>query len=485
MPGSGNAYRTLLRLPKDPPTLPKQDGSGGTFNFQLRPAFWFGMALCDTQSFPNPGASCTPDSDTNIFTSTDVNDPHYIGKHPGAAFMELQFYPPGWVPQFNWVSCDPTKWCAALTIDSLPETPTQFNNDACLNVVGEEPVNFAYVTKSGKPDQPPNPVSVVSPGFGTPNPATDLFMNAGDLLHLDLFDTADGLHINIADITTGEAGSMIASKHNGFGQIKFDPKGNGCTVIPYNFHPMYSTSSTRTRVPWAAHSYNVAFSDEIGHFENCRKINATDRSCASSGDDKPDAFGDDAGCFFANEALRVHINGCTGLDDDFDGVSYQHTWPGSLANQSEDRRRNPEPVLFTSPRFWPDSKAPAGETRNYSRVAFETDLPAIEFATNPPCDRSTGANCTNPPQGANFYPIFTTRNVVGQCIWQLGGANIPGTDQTFGGTATAEYGSLLRLTYPGTNGTVRAFNDYRQILDNNPCQTQNLNTLSTQDLPGN
>jgi hypothetical protein len=40
-----------------------------------------------------------------------------------------------------------------------------------------------------------------------------------------------------------------------------------CIQTPYAFHPMYATSSEHTRVPGAAHSYNVAFSDEIGHFE--------------------------------------------------------------------------------------------------------------------------------------------------------------------------------------------------------------------------
>ena len=55
--GAGNDNTYTLRLPTDPPTLPRQDGSGGTFNFQLRPAFWFGMALCDDQSAPNPGGS--------------------------------------------------------------------------------------------------------------------------------------------------------------------------------------------------------------------------------------------------------------------------------------------------------------------------------------------------------------------------------------------------------------------------------------------
>ena len=48
-PGSGNNQVYRLRLPKDPPLQPKQNGRGGTWNFQLHPAFWFGMAVCDDQ----------------------------------------------------------------------------------------------------------------------------------------------------------------------------------------------------------------------------------------------------------------------------------------------------------------------------------------------------------------------------------------------------------------------------------------------------
>ena len=96
VPGSGNTSTYFLRLPEDPPTLPKQDGTGGTFNFQLHPAFWVGMALCDDQSSPNPGGSaispnipCTPDSDRNIFDNSNPKKKDYIGKHPGTAFMEM------------------------------------------------------------------------------------------------------------------------------------------------------------------------------------------------------------------------------------------------------------------------------------------------------------------------------------------------------------------------------------------------------------
>src|SRR5215469_5188610 len=51
--GAGNSNLYQLTLPSDPPTAPSQDGTGGTWNFQLHPTFWFGMAMCDDQSAPN------------------------------------------------------------------------------------------------------------------------------------------------------------------------------------------------------------------------------------------------------------------------------------------------------------------------------------------------------------------------------------------------------------------------------------------------
>ncbi len=101
--------------------------------------------------------TCTPDSDTNIKDGTDPAAPDYIGKHAGTAFMEMQFYPPGWVSWPAGVSCDATKWCAALNIDSLSEdlNTGTVNNDDCLNRAGLEPVSFAFITKSGVPHASP------------------------------------------------------------------------------------------------------------------------------------------------------------------------------------------------------------------------------------------------------------------------------------------------------------------------------------------
>src|SRR5512132_478235 len=48
-PGAGTNQNYRLVVPQDPPVLPRQGGTGGTFNFQDRIAFWCGMDLCDNQ----------------------------------------------------------------------------------------------------------------------------------------------------------------------------------------------------------------------------------------------------------------------------------------------------------------------------------------------------------------------------------------------------------------------------------------------------
>jgi hypothetical protein len=462
-PGSGNESNYRVIVPTDPPTLPTQDGTGGTFNFQDRIAFWFGMALCDNQSAPEfTHAPCTANSDTNIFDSGDPTAADYIGRHPGTAFLELQFYPPGWVPFEEAISCDATKWCAAMAIFSFNRDQNRLidNNADCLNRVGIEPANFAFITLSGEPDSPPAPLDLTGESF-EPDPSTDLFMNAGDMLDIAIHDSPDGLVTAIHDLTSGQSGSMTASVDNGFAQVNFEPNAATCSQSPYAFRPMYATSSEHTRVPWAAHSYNVAFSDEIGHFEYCDRANPHGK-CVNPGvgEDKKD--GDDVACFNPDESLLVEIGGCIATDNDFDGVSYQPNWPG--ATLTTDPSKVPASVLFSSATF--------GGGQNFDRIGFEADLPRIEAADfGGICNRSTGANCVNPPPGSNFYPIYTTRAdpTVG-CLWQLGGANIPGTTNTFGGNSTAEFGPLLFLDYPGpVFSPIHRTNDFRHVLGSNPC----------------
>jgi hypothetical protein len=458
-PGSGYNQTYKLTIPSDPPTQPSQDGTGGTFNFQHRIAFWFGLALCDDQSGPNPGGSdlagpdtpCTPDSDTNIYDGTQLTDPDYIGKHPGTAFMELQFYPPSWVQWPPGVSCDASKWCAALAIFQLNQNQNTgvANNADCLGSVSIEPANFAFITRKGTPIGPPGPLDLTTASFD-PSASKVLMMQPGDQVKVEVRDTAAGLQTTLNDLTSGQSGSMTASVANGFAAVNYEPSASSCSETPHAWHPAYATSSEHTRVPWAAHGYNVAFSDEIGHFDYCSSVEEQGGSCTQPGSDPFDT----TLCFAPPfqppvQAIKVKIGGCIDTDVDFDGTSYQPTWPGATANMSA--AVTPSPVRFTSPLF--------NGTQNYSRVAFEADLPRIEIASFSPnnnCNRTTGAGCVNPPNGANFYPFYTTADVGGQCVWQLGGGHIQGTTNTFGGTSTAAFGPLIFFTYPTPAGPKHA-----------------------------
>jgi hypothetical protein len=480
--GSGNDNSYRLRLPNDPPVAPRQDGSGGTDSFQLHPAFWFGMAMCDNQSAPNPGhpgtsrtstRTCTPNSDSNIYNASDPSAPRYMGYHPGTAFMEMQFYPPGWVPWPAGNSCTAHQWCAALNIDSLSEnmlTGTTNNND-CLNQAGIEPVNFAFITKNGHSTAPANPLS---PDRFTPTPA-DFLMGSGDTLRVHMHDTSNGFNVVINDKTTGTKGKMTASTANGFGHVNFDPAAHKCTVNHSAFHPAYNTSSPKTRVPWAAHSYNVAYSDEIGHFEYCGKVNLSDLSCnkplgndTNAGDPQDDQY-----CLPGFASTLVHISGCLGTDGDFDGSSYGFTWRGSLSDPVSAHRLTPEPIMFSSPSF--------GGGQDFGRVAFETDLgriedpdtafdsPTCQRHVDNPSDPNPGQGCVSPPPHSNFYPTYSTTTVGGHCMWQEGGRYLA-ADKRFGG-ASKEYGKLLPLTYPETPYTTTTrYNDFRRILKGNPCR---------------
>jgi hypothetical protein len=468
-PGAGNNVRYQVVLPHDPspnnPTAP-----GKSYNFELHGALWFGMALCDTQSYPEQVSTCTQDSDTNIV------DPTVSPNHPGTAFTELQFYPPGWVPWPAWAvatgasGCDPTRWCAALNIFGLLEDPVAgtLQNPTCAAQVGIEYFNFAFVTRNGSSQAPANPLGSTLATF-TPDPAQDLFMNSGDHLAVTMHDTPDGLQAVIDDLSSGQSGSMTASPANGFAQIRFAPTGTDCTAIPYAFHPMYSTSTPDTRVIWAAHTYNVAFSDEIGHFDTCTgpgQVPATPFGLDQTGNPTACPAGnseltgptdtDDNFCFPGSQARRLKVTGCTDTNTGFDGMSYQPVWPDG------NRALHPSPFMFGPPLTGP------GYDTSFSRLAFEADLPRIEGT----CNRITGSGCTLIPTTdagtpAAFYPFFSA---VGGRNCLLGfGNDVPGSKTDFG--RNAQYGTLLTtpyLAFGGGGATINRINNFRNIIAN-PC----------------
>ena len=486
--GSGNTMTYLMKLPVDPKKAPTATGSVTKYG-ELSIAPWFGLPLCDPNSYPqNP---CKPHSDQNtgLGAKTDA----------GSAFMELQFYAPGFTPFQDNVSCTQRQWCSAMTIDSLAGT----FNFAFLNPACTEPVNFAYLQRNGVPAGPPSP-QLSDNSTLTPNGQT-LKMNPGDVLRVSISDPLRGPNAGfttrIHDLTTHQTGFMIASAKNGFMNTDL----NSCAGTPHTFHAEYATAAQQNQVPWAALEGGVLMQQEIGHFESCNSVanqfplsgggftdNKVFQTCMGGSEGK-NAVGEgpcdantgvcqnattqgptgpvacpsnnagsglncefsDGACFkkgtrtatIDGVARQEHmpVTGCLQTlfqngDLDFDGTDYQaNTWPNGSPN-------HPTSFRYIGP------FDRSGHL--YPQIQFESNVPASEIL----CDTTTGAGCTVKPQGSEFYPFFTLNNSQklagtgapnGACVWNFGNV-IPGvTQRNFG--KDAEYGSPDVARFGGTN----------------------------------
>jgi hypothetical protein len=461
VPGSGNRARWLLHVPVDPPPNPVPGAD--SYSFEQHIAFWFGMPLCADRSFPEQVRGCRPDSDANI-----VN-PRVSPDHPGSAYLELQFYPPGYAPFPSGISCDPTRWCAAMNVWSYyvdPVTGQQLNRSCASRVGGVELDNFAFVTLDGKPTGPPDPLHSTAATF-TPN-SDVLFMGQGDTVRVTVNDSPAGLHVVLNDLTTKHTGSMTASVANGFAQMVFAPDpSTTCRSVPYAFHPMYSTSSLQTRATWTAFPYSVAYSDETGHFDYCSQVDPATGSCTGNEGapgDQETADVDDGFCFSPAQATVDHIGGCTAGNYGFDGTSYLNDWPNGQPNR-------PTPVMFTS--------ALTGQrfTVNYQRTVLAAPLPFNESGSgNQPCNMYTRTGCTLFPvtddgQPAAFYPYFYTTHLQG-CTWGEG-TDVPGlTVNDFG--KQRQYGTYdTGVYYTGSGGKPYSFSSvFMHVFPRNLCRAR-------------
>jgi hypothetical protein len=518
-PGSGNNSTYKLTLPTEPVALPDAAGrTSTTWDFQLHPAFWFGMILCNPDSYPNQTKSCAADSDTNIKP---------LAQAPGQAFLELQFYPPGYFP----TSCTAKRWCVAMVIWSLAQDPingTQLNATCTAQIGGLEYPNLAYLTKSGKPTGPANAIDLNGNSFTVTNDW--LLMNQGDKLTVSIHDSPNGLQTVVNDLTSHTTGSMTASAANSFGTVDYQPSGTACKNNPYDFHPEYSTSqppanvacpagvypnnaagdnSTAkvctdqggTRVQWAAHSYNISFSDETGHWDWCNAITEPGAGsslapgagfgsghCNGGGKEGPGltvhndadsggqcytgeegaAFAKYGGAVAGSDGSGVAIPGCLTQNDGFDGGSY-------IAGRWAPAPNAPTPITFSSP--------VTGAGESYQSAAFEADIPRITAlnVTEGDCSRNTGTRmtkdsitgtwvdtgkpCAVPPitdtGTVAFYPTFGQNHSGGNCMWQEGNYSA-----STGGAGVQFGHSLFKLSYlafGGHGAVIYRFNDVRHF----------------------
>jgi hypothetical protein len=412
-------------------------GNDVTHFFELSIAPWFSMDLCDPKS--TPLIPCTPVSDANAPTESFAGG--------GDAFMELQFYPPGFAPFADSISCDDTHWCSALNIDSLECTA----DISVCNPNCEEPVNFAFIQHDGNPTGPPSPQDSDLATF-TPNGDT-LLMSPGDTIVIHIFDArlkggGRALEVTETDLTNHTSGFMIASAANGFMNTNgiVDGQPADCSGTPFNFEPEYSSAAANNIIPWGFGAYNINSEFEIGHFEPCKKITGpqefTDEGFTDTywtnckgpyeaGNDSkvnPDLEPDDSPCYpfgdtHGGTTAPNLVTGCDVFFDaigdlDYDGTSYRADWPTSAY-----------PGKF--PGAIAQAQPTTGWGKGYPQIQFVTDLSATEEG----CDVSSGEGCVMPPPGpGNFYPYWTlARDRELGCTWQFGNAG--GTGQSFGGDA--------------------------------------------------
>ena len=437
-PGSGYNITINERLPVEPAKLPtvRHPGTDVTHTFELTVAPWFSTTVCDPNSAPL--LPCTPQSDANA----------PAGSYPGAGagFVELQFYPPGFAPFDDAISCDNSHWCSALNIDSLE---CQGNGSGACNNQCVEPVNFAYVQTNGVPTGPPSPQLSNLKSF-TPNRHT-LRMNPGDRVTVQMFNAkirgGHALEVKETDWSTGQSGFMVASGANGF----MNTNPFSCAGTRFNFQPEYNTARAQNIIPWGIGPYMINDQFEVGHFEPCTSVtgkstislakHVTDtyynhchgpyepaRDTAKAGLEPNDApcykFGDTHGGLAAPNLVTgcpVFFNAIGDLD--YDGTSYRADWPNSV-----------QPDRFPSTFLQQQPTTVGG--RHYPAIQFMTDASATELNTN--CNIATGAGCVLPPKGpGHFYPFWTQARVGGSCVWEFGNMR---NGNTFGGDA--QYGKV-------------------------------------------
>jgi hypothetical protein len=467
-PGSGNNVTWTITLGRDPKATPTAVNPGHDVSdwFELTPAPWFSMALCDPNSYPL--TPCTPESDSNAPTCRYATCTSGAGG--GSAFMEMQFYPPGEAPFVDNLSCDNPHWCAALTIDSAECTAGfQFCNTNC-----EEPSNFAFIQRNGVPTGPPSPQDADNSTFI--NNRETLLMNPGDKVTFHMWDAplpgggGNAFEVFMDDLTTHQTGLMQASAANGF----MNTSSADCSGTPFNFQPEYNTAKAGNINPWGADQVNISTEFETGHWEACTSlsdqlaanpINPNDTSpvynqCNGPYENAgpPDGNTPEVGeapCYLAG-ATHPGYNGVgtstppnrmTGCLDtifqngdlDFDGPPYWKEWPTSV-----------------TPNIYPGSFQEAFPTTNgqqYTQFYIQTDVALSEqycggnsLSTAPPGTQSL-AGCTVPPPGpGHFYPYWSFVHQGGSCSMLFGnvssgsGLTTLGKDAQYGTVQFAKYG---------------------------------------------
>ena len=235
---------------------------------------------------------------------------------------------------------------------------------------------------------------------------------------------------------------MTASAANGFAQVNLRADAATCSESPYTFHPMYSTSSEHTRVPWAAHTLQRRVLRRDRPLRVLRRDRPA-RAATAPTTARPRLDDDDTGCFSRGvlaprEDRRVHRH-------------RQRLRRDVVPDRSGRGRVRCGAGRDVHPRSSCSRARSSTVTQNYRgsrsrRICRGSRRPTSAGI----CDRFTGRELQQPAAGIALLPLLHDRD--GQatsgraaassraCLWQLGGAGIKGTTNTSAATRRTSSG---------------------------------------------
>ena len=449
VPGSGNDMTYTLHAAEGPEAAAAADGSGGTWNFELRPTFWFGLTLCDTESAPEYTKMCTPDSDANDLVGTNPTG----GLHrqaprervhgaavlrPGlrAAVRGLRLHRDAVLRRDDDRQPEPR-----TRTPGRQNTPPATTTSSAAKSRSTGRTSRRAATRRLRPTRS-SPARSPNPNFAAVNPdlTKDLLMNPGDRVTIHMHDTAAGFRIDLTDLTTGRAvddriGRQRLRRTSCSRRTPRRAHRRRTRSIPSTARLIRAATRGR-RTPTTSR-----YSDEIGHFEHCmetrRELQLRDRRrsgrrCASTrrrrhllrpGSDSP--LIKINGCFVERRRLRRAVV------------------PERLAGDDPERAATsaaPEPVMFTSPTT---ERGDQLLRRSRSRPTCR----AIEARTRRHRRSATGhRRCVNPPPGAQFYPFFSDRDRRDAAPGRRAGRSSRGRSTT---SAAARPGRVRPRSSPG------------------------------------
>ena len=387
--------------------MPNQAGTAGTWNFQLHPAFWLGMALCDNQSAPEfTHAPCAPEQRHQHLRRHEPGRRRTTSASTRARrSSRCSSTRPAGRPGRRASAATRRKWCAAMAIFSLQPgsehgRPEQRRLPATRSAI--EPANFAFITKSGVPHAPPAPLGQTD---------GDVHAERGDRPVHELGRPADGRHPRRRRrpdgdrprpddrpdrLDDGERRQRLRAGQLRAGRGDLPP---GAVHVPPDVRDLeraHARAVGGAQLQRRLLGRDRALRVLLGR-SPARAATASPTTRARSTTTTRAASARPSRCSCRSEAVSPPTPTST-------APRTRPDWPGTDPNRGQDTKYHPTAITFTSPLF--------NGTQNYSRVAFEADLPRIEAPDSGGiCDRFTGSELRQPAAGLELLPDLHDREL--------------------------------------------------------------------------